>query len=106
MTTTVRHAVHNVLTDVDSNRYDLATALDRARQSREDPRDRALLGEITLGVYRSRSALDHIITQLASRELSNIDNKVVRILRAALYQLVNLDRVPAHAVVADAVSLT
>ena len=106
MTTTVRHAVHNVLTDVDSNRYDLATALDRARQSLEDPRDRALLGEITLGVYRSRSALDHIITQLSSRDLSNIDNKVVRILRAALYQLVNLDRVPAHAVVADAVSLT
>ena len=106
MTTTVRHAVHNVLTDVDSNRYDLATALDRARQSLEDPRDRALLSEITLGVYRSRSALDHIITQLSSRDLSNIDNKVVRILRAALYQLVNLDRVPAHAVVADAVSLT
>ena len=106
MTTTVRHAVHNVMTDVDSDRYDLATALDRARQHLEDPRDRALLGEITLGVYRSRNALDHIISQLSSRTLSNIDKKVVRILRAALYQLVHLDRIPAHAIVADAVSLT
>ena len=106
MRTTVRHAVHNVLTDVDSNRHDLATATDRARQGLEDARDRALLGEITLGVYRSRSALDHIISQLSSRTLSNIDNKVIRILRAALYQLVHLDRIPAHAVVTDAVSLT
>tara|TARA_B100000686_G_scaffold257802_1_gene269942 strand:+ start:4259 stop:5632 length:1374 start_codon:yes stop_codon:yes gene_type:complete len=106
MTPTVRHAVHNVLTDVDSDRYDLATALDRARQNLKDPRDRSLLGEITLGVYRSRSALDHIISQLSSRALSNIDNTVVRILRAALYQLVHLDRIPPHAIVADAVSLT
>lgn len=106
MTKTVRHAVHNVLTDVDSNRYDLATALDRARQGLEDARDRALLGEITLGVYRSRSALDHIISQLSSRALPNIDNAVLRILRAALYQLVHLDRIPAHAIVASAVSLT
>ncbi len=106
MTTSVRHAAHNVLTDVDSNRYDLATALDRARQNLEDSRDRALLGEIALGVYRSRTALDHIISQLSSRALSNIDNSIVRILRVALYQLVNLDRIPAHAVVADAVALT
>ena len=106
MTTTVRQAVHNVLTNVDSDRYDLATALDRARQNLKDPRDRALLGEITLGVYRSRRALDHIISQLSSRTFSSIDNKVVRILRAALYQLVHLDRIPAHAIVADAVSLT
>ena len=106
MTTPVRHAAHNVLTEVDSNRYDLATALDRARQRLKDSRDRALLGEITLGVYRSRAALDHIISQLSSRALLKLDTSVVRILRVALYQLVNLDRIPAHAVVADAVALT
>ena len=39
MTTPVRHAAHNVLTEVDSNRYDLATALDRARQRLKDSRE-------------------------------------------------------------------
>ena len=106
MTTPVRHSVHKVLTDVDRNKYDLATALDRARRELTDSRDRALLGEITLGVYRSLSALDHVISQLSSRALSEIDDTVVRILRAALYQLISLDRIPTHAVVADAVSLT
>ena len=105
MTTPVRHAAQNLLTEVDSNRYDLATSLDRARQNLRDSRDRSLLGEITLGVYRSRAAIDHIISQLSSRALLKLDTSVVRILRVALYQLVNLDRIPAHAVVADAVAL-
>ena len=106
MTAPVRQAAHNVLTDVDRNRYDLATALDHGRRDLGDSRDRALLGEIAFGVYRWRAALDHIISQLSSRALTNIDDSVMRILRVALYQLTTLDRIPPHAVVADAVALT
>ena len=106
MTAPVRQAAHNVLTDVDSNRYDLATALERGRRDLGDSRDRALLGEIGFGVYRWRATLDHVISQLSSRALTNIDDSVIRILRVALYQLIKLDRIPTHAVVADAVALT
>ena len=106
MTAPVRQAAHHVLTDVDRNRYDLATALDHGRRDLGDSRDRALLGEIAFGVYRWRAALDHIISQLSSRALTNIDDSVMRILRVALYQLTTLDRIPPHAVVADAVALT
>ena len=101
-----RRAAQAVLRTINAEEDNLANALDRARRSLDDPRDRALVGDITLGVCRWRGALDHIIGQASSRPLSTIDASVLNILRAAAYQLLYLDRVPAYAVVTDAVSLT
>ena len=106
MTAPVRRAAHDVLRAVHTERADLASALERSRQSLNDSRDRALVGDIILGVCRWRGALDHIIGQLSSRPLSAVDAVVLDILRVAAYQLLHLDRVPRHAVVADAVALT
>jgi 16S rRNA (cytosine967-C5)-methyltransferase len=94
-----------VLRAVHTGRADLATALERARRKLTDPRDRALAGEIVLGVERQRAALDHYVEQAATRPLSAITPAALDLLRAGGYQLLFLDRIPAHAAVADAVEL-
>src|SRR5207237_5994142 len=50
--------------------------------------------------------LDHRIEQFPKRRIGKLDPEVVAILRLSLYQLLHLDRVPASAVVDDAVDLT
>lgn len=84
---------------------DLATALARARDPLEDRRDRALAGEIALGVFRWRAALDHVIGHLARRHPDSIDAPLLDVLRVAAYQLLHLERVPAAAAVHDAVDM-
>lgn len=105
MSAPARRAAHEVLRAVHAGRVDLATALDRARGRLADPRDRALAGEIALGVQRQRAALDHLVGQAASRPLPAVTPAVLDLLRAAAYQLRFLDRIPAHAAVADTVKL-
>ena len=105
MTAPARRAAHDVLRAVHTGRSDLATALERSRRRLADPRDRALAGEIAIGVQRRRAAIDHLLAQAASRPLPAISPVALDLLRAAAYQLLHLDRVPAHAVVADAVEL-
>ncbi len=105
MTAPARRAAHDVLRAVHTGRSDLATALDRARRRLADPRDRALAGEIAIGVQRRRAALDHLVAQASSRPLSAITPAALDLLRAAACQLLYLDRIPAHAAVADTVEL-
>ena len=100
-----RRAAHHVLRAVHTGRSDLASALEQARRSLADPRDRALTGEIAIGVLRRRAALDHVLAQIASRPLTAITPAVLDLLRAAAYQVIHLDRVPPHAAVDDAVAL-
>ncbi len=85
---------------------DLPTALARSRTTLTDPRDRALTMEIVTGTVRWQRTLDHLIEQVASRGLAKLDDEIVTILRLSLYQLLHLSRVPAAAVVDEAVNLT
>ena len=105
MSAPARRAAHDVLRTVHTGRSDLATALDRARRRLADPRDRALAGEIAIGVQRRRAALDHLVQQAASRPPAAITPAALDLLRAAAYQLLFLDRIPAHAAVADTVEV-
>ena len=73
-------------------------------QPRSDERDRALAGEIATGTLRWQAAFDHLIVAVrASAPLDRLDPEVLDILRLTLFQLLHLDRVPASAVVNDAV---
>ena len=106
MTAPARAAAHRVLRAVHSGRCDLPQAQARARRALDDPRDRALAAEIAIGTLRWRAALDCVLAQASSRALDTLDPDVLDVLRAAAYQLRHLQRVPAHAVVHDAVALT
>ena len=101
-----RTAAYEILRAVSSGRADLPTAIASARDSLRDDRDRALAAEIATGVQRWRAALDHLIARLSKRAVDRLDSEVIDILRLSGYQLLHLTRVPASAVVDDAVKLT
>ena len=105
MTAPARPAVHRVLRQVHTRQQDLPDALADAREMLSDGRDRALVDEIATGTLRWQGALDHVLAQVSSRPLIQLDADVLDLLRAAAYQLLYLDRVPQHAVVYEAVAL-
>jgi 16S rRNA (cytosine967-C5)-methyltransferase len=101
-----RLAAYEILATLSSGRADLPTGIAHARDSLRDERDRALAAEIATGVQRQRAALDFLIAHFAKRPLGRLDPEVVDLLRLSAYQLLHLSRVPASAVVDDAVNLT
>ena len=100
-----RVAAFDVLQAVATGRADLPAALARSREKLDDDRDRALVAEIATGTERWRAALDHLIETVATRAIDRLDPEIVSILRLSTYQLLYLTRVPAAAVVDDAVDL-
>ena len=114
MIAVARRAAVDALRDIDegpsttlgASPLDLGEAMTRARQGLTDERDRALLLEIVTGTLRMRAALDYQIAQRTNRPLHKLDAAVLRILRAAAFQLLYLSRLPASAVLNDSVELT
>jgi len=101
-----RIAAYEILRSVSAERASLPTAIAAFRKNLYDDRDRALAAEIATGVQRWRAALDHVVAAAARRPIERLDPEVVDILRLSTYQLLHLTRVPAAAVVDDAVELT
>lgn len=79
----------------------LAAELDATPLS---PRDRGLATEIVYGVFRHRTRLDRALSAMTPRGIKKLAPKLRAVMRVAAYQLLFLDRVPAHAVINDAVS--
>jgi 16S rRNA (cytosine967-C5)-methyltransferase len=70
-----------------------------------DERDQALLHELVKGTLRWRGRLDWVLDQLVHIGLSQVQPWVKNILRMGAYQILFLDRVPAHAAVDESVKL-
>ena len=70
-----------------------------------DGKDSRLLSVLVYGVIERRITLDFIIDGLSSLPPSKIERTTRNILRMGLYQLIFLDRIPAHAAVSESVSL-
>lgn len=101
-----RRAAFEALRAIAAGQVDLATAMASARRVLPDVRDRALAAEIVTGTLRWLGALDHLIAHYARRPADRLDVPVLHVLRLSAYQLTHLERVPAPAVVNDAVELT
>ncbi|HEX5110598.1 MAG TPA: 16S rRNA (cytosine(967)-C(5))-methyltransferase RsmB [Vicinamibacterales bacterium] len=100
-----RTAALYALRAIHAGRSDLPSAFARSRERLDDPRDRALTLEIVAGTLRWQRALDHLIARFSNRPLETLDEDVLVIVRLSLFQILHLDRVPAAAVVDDAVDL-
>lgn len=100
-----RRAATEVLVAIDAGRFDLPTALAQAHPGLADVRDRALLTELATGVQRWRLTLDFAIHALTGRQPADLDPDVRATLRLGLYQLQHGSRLPASAVVNDAVEI-
>jgi 16S rRNA (cytosine967-C5)-methyltransferase len=101
-----RLAALDALTQIDSGDVDLGAAVAAARATLTDERDRALLLELVAGTLRMRNAIDYQIAQRVNRPLDKLDAAVLRILRLSGYQLLYQSRLPAAAIINDAVHLT
>jgi 16S rRNA (cytosine967-C5)-methyltransferase len=106
MTAPARRAAYQAVRAISAGRSDLPTALHASREHLQDERDRSLAAEIVTGTLRWQRSLDHLIEHFSKRRMDRLDAEIVAILRLSLYQLLHLDRVPASAVVDDAVDLT
>jgi len=69
-----------------------------------DPRDQSLARTMIYGVLQQKASLDYILGQFARQPLSRYKRIVRYALRIGLYQLLHLDRVPAHAAIHETVA--
>lgn len=100
-----RRAAFLALEAVARERADLAAAIDAVRPIVSDRRDLALLHDLVTGTLRWRGVIDGVLAPLCRVPLPRLDLEVLTSLRLGAYQLLYLDRVPASAVVDDAVAL-
>jgi 16S rRNA (cytosine967-C5)-methyltransferase len=101
-----RRAAMDALVHIDEGARDLGEAVARVRQPLGDERDRALLLEIVAGTLRMQRAIDYQLASRVKRPLDRLDAAVLRVLRLSAFQLIYLSRLPASAIINDAVELT
>jgi 16S rRNA (cytosine967-C5)-methyltransferase len=77
--------------------------LPAARERTADPRERGLLTDLAYGVIRRRSTIDAVLGPVSRQPLKRLEPAVLVGVRLAAYQVLFLDRVPAHAAVDHAV---
>lgn len=70
------------------------------------PADRALASRLLYGVTERRLTLDYLLNKTASTPVKKMQSAVREILRVGAYQLVFMDKMPAFAVVNEAVEQT
>jgi len=102
--TSARRLALRILGEVVRPQRTLAPALDQPEVAALDPRDRAFLHELVLGTLRRRGWLDHVLAQVLDHPAERLPDSLRDALRLGAYQLLFL-RVPAHAAVAETVSL-
>lgn len=68
-------------------------------------RDRRLATELVTGTVKRRLSVDTVLSSFASMPLSRIEADVHEALRMSAFQMLFLDRIPAHAAVDDGVAL-
>jgi 16S rRNA (cytosine967-C5)-methyltransferase len=68
-------------------------------------RDRALAMRIAFGTVQRRATLDHVVEQLAERDVGKLTPAVLSALRVGLFQLLFLDGIAEHAAVNESVEL-
>jgi 16S rRNA (cytosine967-C5)-methyltransferase len=98
-----REISFRILAKVDAGGY--ASDLLRRETAALDSRDAALAETLVLGCLRYQSQLDFLIAHFAGRPQPKLDLEVRIALRLGIFQLRYLDRVPAHAAVAESVEL-
>jgi 16S rRNA (cytosine967-C5)-methyltransferase len=106
MIATARVAAFDALREIEARHLDLGEAVARVRKPLADERDRALLLELVSGTLRMRTAIDFQLASRLTRPLLKLDDEVRIILRMSGFQLLYLSRIPASAVINDAVELT
>ncbi len=90
----------SILREVDSGRrLDVAWEASGAARSPE----RGWIRTLVYGTVRLRGRIDHVLAQVAGRDLGALDREVRAALRMGAYQILEMGGVPAYAAVSQAV---
>lgn len=79
---------------------------DYITRDRLDPREAALATRLAYGVLQNRAMLDFLLQQLLTAQVKSLHPMVRDILHLGLYQIYELDKIPASAAVNESVTLT
>jgi 16S rRNA (cytosine967-C5)-methyltransferase len=107
MKKSIRHLAVDILDQVDRTKTFAGQLLDECLEANElsSSADGRLLTHLVYGVLRFRGHLDWILVKLYRGEWEKMDASIKNILRAGLFQLKFSDRLPAFAVVDEAVKI-
>ncbi|OGL63002.1 MAG: hypothetical protein A3J27_00945 [Candidatus Tectomicrobia bacterium RIFCSPLOWO2_12_FULL_69_37] len=95
----VRRAAHAALLAFGSRPGSAEELVGRFTPASFDPRDRAFLRELVYGALRWRGRLDFVLGRFLEKSPDHLPPRVREALRLGAYQLLFLDRVPAHGAV-------
>ncbi len=103
---TARLLAYNLLLKAEKSHQYSNIALDKALCGTDlCDADKRLVSVLFYGVTEKRITLDYRIGQLSDRPVDSLDFGILCALRMGLYQLMYLDRIPAHAAINEAVAL-
>ena len=100
-----RAAAFDILTRVAREDAYASELLHSERHARLSLADHGLATELVMGVLRWQSILDQKIAPASSQPIARLDLEVLIALRLGAYQLLWLDRIPAHAAIYESVEL-
>ncbi len=100
-----RWIAYEVLNRVAEGAYSDMVLDSALRRADLDPRDKRLVTELVYGSLRLQGRLDFALEQFCSQPLKRLQPEVLILLRLGAYQLLELDRIPAHAAVNASVEL-
>ncbi len=100
-----RRAAFEILLDVERGRAHSDDLLRSKTVDALPPADRNLTTALVLGVLRWQIWLDEQIKRLLKKPNSRLDSEVLIALRLGAFQLLFLERIPAHAAIGESVEL-
>jgi len=103
--TAAREAAFKILLAVERGKANADELLRGRAVSALEQADRNLATALVLGVLRWQILLDQQFKQLLSRPGAKLDAEVLIALRMGAFQLLHLDRIPAHAAIGESVEL-
>jgi len=104
--TSVREAALNILIRVEQDKSYSNLLLNQMLANQSFHRaDAALLTEIVYGTIQRLNTLDYFLARFMSPKITKLEHWVRNLLRLSLYQMLYLQRIPAHAIVNEAVNL-
>jgi len=100
-----RQAAFLILEAIQANQGNCDTLLHGPLTEQLTPLDHNLATTLVMGVLRWQIALDAIIVPLLSRPGVALPSPIATALRLGAFQLLHLDRIPAHAAISESVEL-
>jgi 16S rRNA (cytosine967-C5)-methyltransferase len=100
-----RAAAFEILLRIENTDAYASELLHSSRFAKLSPVDHGLLTELVMGVLRWRTVLDKSIAEHLAQPITKLDVQVLTALRLGVYQLLFLDRIPAHSAVNESVEL-